>query len=60
MMLKLARKFFDDESGAVTVDWVVLTAGVVGMGFLAVGSLIGNTGTLGDRIGSYLSTVPVN
>jgi Flp pilus assembly pilin Flp len=23
------RQFLDDESGAVTVDWVVLTAGVV-------------------------------
>ncbi len=23
------RHFFEDETGAVTVDWVVLTAGVV-------------------------------
>lgn len=27
-----ARTFFADDSGAVTVDWVVLTAGLVGLG----------------------------
>ena len=26
-------KFHADESGAVTVDWVVLTAAVIGLGF---------------------------
>jgi hypothetical protein len=33
------KQFFGDETGAVTVDWVVLTAGVVGLGmiiFLAI------------------------
>ena len=33
------KKFLTSESGAVTVDWVVLTAGLVGLGF-AVGSTI--------------------
>jgi len=40
--------FLKDESGAVTVDWVVLTAAVVGLGLLvfnlvrpAVGDLAG-------------------
>lgn len=31
-MLHLFRNFLDNESGAVTVDWVVLTAGIVMMG----------------------------
>lgn len=32
MVFKLIRKRFrDDERGAVTVDWVVLTAALVGM-----------------------------
>jgi Flp pilus assembly pilin Flp len=26
--------FLKDEAGAVTVDWVVLTAGIVGLGML--------------------------
>lgn len=30
-MLKIIMAFRDDQSGAVTVDWVVLTAAVVGM-----------------------------
>jgi Flp pilus assembly protein TadG len=27
----LLHRFREDESGAVTVDWVVLTAGMIGM-----------------------------
>lgn len=30
-MLKLATRFAKDENGAVTVDWVVLTAAIVGL-----------------------------
>lgn len=30
------KKFSNDESGAVTVDWVVLTAAVVGLGFAVI------------------------
>lgn len=29
----------EDEGGAVTVDWVVLTAAVVGLAFLAYGEV---------------------
>ena len=36
---KLAKRFARDEDGAVTVDWVVLTAAVVGLG-MAVGAAI--------------------
>lgn len=30
------QKFCRDECGAVTVDWVVLTAAIVGMGVIVV------------------------
>ncbi|MDZ4086012.1 MAG: hypothetical protein U1E69_04340 [Tabrizicola sp.] len=33
MMTKISA-FLKDEAGAVTVDWVVLTAAVVGLGLL--------------------------
>ncbi|PRY95618.1 hypothetical protein BCF33_1240 [Hasllibacter halocynthiae] len=36
---KLANRFARDEDGAVTVDWVVLTAAIVGLG-IAVGASI--------------------
>jgi len=33
---KLFKKFENAEDGAVTVDWVVLTAAVVGLGLAAL------------------------
>jgi Flp pilus assembly pilin Flp len=35
-MKAFIQKFFDDEDGAVTVDWVVLTAATVGLGLIIV------------------------
>lgn len=40
-MLKIIRRFRCDETGAVTVDWVVLTAGIVGLS-VGVISIMGN------------------
>lgn len=37
-MKRNINKFFRDEDGAITVDWVVLTASVVALG---IGVLIG-------------------
>lgn len=34
-MFHLLKTFGEDESGAVTVDWVVLTAAVVGLAIAA-------------------------
>jgi hypothetical protein len=31
-LLNIFKSFKNDEAGAVTVDWVVLTAAVVGLG----------------------------
>ncbi|WP_039019981.1 Flp family type IVb pilin [Halocynthiibacter namhaensis] len=33
-MLNFIKNFANDESGAVTVDWVVLTAAIVGLGIV--------------------------
>ncbi|WP_022705661.1 hypothetical protein [Pseudorhodobacter ferrugineus] len=35
-MNKMINSFFADESGAVTVDWVVLTAAIVGLGLVVM------------------------
>ncbi len=35
-LLNIFKSFKNDESGAVTVDWVVLTAAVVGLGLLVI------------------------
>ncbi len=44
-LFELAKNFRNDESGAVTVDWVVLTAAVVA---LAIGVLAGVTTATDD------------
>lgn len=36
-LFKFAKTFIDQEDGAVTVDWVVLTAAIVGLGIAVYG-----------------------
>lgn len=38
-LVKKLKKFKDNESGAITVDWVVLSAAIVGLGVSGVGAL---------------------
>ena len=38
-MIKFIKNFRKDEAGAVTVDWVVLTAAVVGLAVAAYSSI---------------------
>ena len=35
-LLNIFKSFKNDESGAVTVDWVVLTAAIVGLGMVVM------------------------
>jgi len=55
-MLNFIKNFRRDEDGAVTVDWVVLTAAIVGLGIAVLTSVGNGTTALGDRISSQLST----
>ena len=52
----LLKKFRNDESGAVTVDWVVLTAAIVGLGFVVInivgGSITGVASKMSEEISS--------
>lgn len=43
-LANILNKFRNDESGAVTVDWVVLTAAIVGLGVLVVSQIAGSIG----------------
>ena len=54
-LFKLAKTFCRDEDGAVTVDWVVLTAAIVGLGIAVLTSVGQGTTALGDKISSQLS-----
>ena len=60
--MNMLRKFLRDESGAVTIDWVALTAGILLLG-IAVVYAIFNQGVqpLVNSINSNLATaVAVN
>ncbi len=46
----LFKAFKKDESGAVTVDWVVLTAAIVGLGMVVMVSVGHGITGLGDAI----------
>ncbi|MEL6203754.1 MAG: hypothetical protein AAFR47_00370 [Pseudomonadota bacterium] len=47
--------FARDEDGAVTVDWVVLTAAIVGLGIAVLGVVSGGVSTLSNTISTQLS-----
>ncbi|MBJ2151855.1 Flp family type IVb pilin [Paracoccus sp. IB05] len=58
-----AMNFIKDEDGAVTVDWVVLTAAIVGLGLLVMSAIRPAISGLGAQIatevtetGTWLST----
>ena len=55
-MARFLNRFFNDTSGAVTVDWVVLTAAVVGIGIGAASSIAGGATGIGDNVGTHLSS----
>ncbi len=59
-MFKHMKLFFSKEDGAVTVDWVVLTAAVVGLAGAAIVSIEGSAGSVGAAVGTGLSSVSVD
>ena len=56
-MLSSFKNFMRKEDGAVTVDWVVLTAAVVALAGVAFTSLQTASGGLGNSVGQYLTDV---
>lgn len=58
-MLNFIKNFRSDEDGAVTVDWVVLTAAIVGLGIAVLTSVSGGTTGLADKISSNLAAQTV-
>ena len=46
------KSFINNESGAVTVDWVVLTAAIVGLGIVVMKLVGGGVETLSGNVAS--------
>jgi Flp pilus assembly pilin Flp len=57
-LLNLFKAFRRDESGAVTVDWVVLTAAIVGLGMVVMVVVGGGITGLGDSVVGDLQNMP--
>lgn len=53
------RRFLSDDSAAVTVDWVVLSAAVVGLGLGAAAAVQTGVISLGNGVGTTLSDASV-
>jgi Flp pilus assembly pilin Flp len=54
-MLNFIKNFRADEDGAVTVDWVVLTAAIVGLGIAVLATVSGGANDLATGIGAELT-----
>jgi Flp pilus assembly pilin Flp len=53
-MMKFVKNFRNDEDGAVTVDWVVLTAAVVGLAIAAYSSIQTGATNMTANTGTFL------
>lgn len=59
-MIKFIKKFRRDENGAVTVDWVVLTAAVVALAGAAYTAISTGATDLTSKTGSFISAQDPN
>ena len=59
-LFKLANTFSNDESGAVTVDWVVLTAAIVGLGIAVYAVVSGGISDLSNDIDDQLTNQAIS
>jgi Flp pilus assembly pilin Flp len=55
-MIKFFKNFRKEESGAVTVDWVVLTAAVAALGGVVYTAVQDGASDLASDTGSFLAT----
>jgi Flp pilus assembly pilin Flp len=58
-LVNFLKRFQNDESGAVTVDWVVLTAAIVGLGIAVLTSVSSGTTSLADTISTELGGMTI-
>ncbi|MEO0659752.1 MAG: hypothetical protein AAFY74_20095 [Pseudomonadota bacterium] len=58
-MKQYIAKFSSDEAGAVTVDWVVLSAAVVGLAATIFSSILSGSTSLAVLIQNFLAAFTV-
>ena len=55
-MRKFFRSYWRSEDGAVTVDWVVLTAAIVGLGVAVIATIAGGATNTSSSLGASLQS----
>tara|TARA_R110002073_G_scaffold65745_3_gene163996 strand:+ start:9249 stop:9455 length:207 start_codon:yes stop_codon:yes gene_type:complete len=58
-MRSAIRQALTDESGAVTVDWVVLTGAMAAMAVIMISTMNGETSSVANEIETVLTDVDV-
>ncbi len=58
-MQKRLFRFCRDQSGAVTVDWVILTAAIVGIGMIVLVPIAYTTDSSAAAVGGVVMNAPV-
>lgn len=58
-MRNRVRTFGQGEDGAVTVDWVVLSAAIIGLGLVVLMPIAFSTESSTQDIADYIQNVPV-
>ena len=53
--MNMIKTFAQDEAGAVTVDWVVLTSAIVGLGIAVMMSVGNSTKGLADKVSTDIN-----
>ncbi len=56
-LFEFAKTFRNDEDGAVTVDWVVLTAAIVGLGIAVLATVNDGVTGIADNIATELGKI---
>ena len=59
MMINKLKTFFASESGAVTVDWVVLTAAIVLLAAGATVQIQASATDVNNGTGAYIANRPI-
>lgn len=58
MLLKSFNKFVASESGAITVDWVVLTAALVGISILVLTIIVSGVNSNANQVRPEMVAAP--
>lgn len=59
-MLKFLKSRARDEDGAITVDWVVLTAAIVGLAGAGAASILASVNLLSTDVSTQVTNKTVN